>query len=268
MRPNSSHDIAVSSGSSPRCASSSTCFVELVVLGDEHLAERARVDEAQQPALRERDHDVRVLRRLLARRSSPAAADPTCRGGRRARRRRRAAARGTSRAARRRRDLVAHRARSMNSLRLLVTAHRAHAVDLDRLDLLADDLLLEIAAHDLDLRQLRHRSLPRAPSAPRRCRPCPRDPRRGLLGLLLRTTLALAVRARRRRAPSRRSASRDRGPRRARGSAGGRSHALRGELLQPRLVVAAAGPGGRFGDAVARGSAARGRAAVASPPSR
>ena len=42
-------------------------LLDVVVLGDEHLAERARVDEAQQPALRERDHDVRVLRRLLAR---------------------------------------------------------------------------------------------------------------------------------------------------------------------------------------------------------
>ena len=42
-----------------------------VGLGHEHLAERARVDEAQLPALGERDHDVGVLRHRLARALGP-----------------------------------------------------------------------------------------------------------------------------------------------------------------------------------------------------
>jgi hypothetical protein len=52
--PNRSHDSAVSSGSRPEVRELFDLLVDLVVLRDEHLAEGARVDEAQQPALRER----------------------------------------------------------------------------------------------------------------------------------------------------------------------------------------------------------------------
>ena len=59
-------------------------------------------------------------------------------------------------------------------LAVVVTADGTHAVDVDRLDLLADDLTVEVASHDLDLRQLRHLP-PRygPPGRARRCSPRP-----------------------------------------------------------------------------------------------
>ena len=125
-------------------------LLEVVVGGDEHLAERSRVDEPHHPALRERDHDVRVLRRLVARRlrAQQLARHPEVDDQRF----------GSVEpqhevlpAARDRHDLVAFE-RADELLLLLVAPDRAQARDLDRLDLLADDLLLEIAAHHFDLR--------------------------------------------------------------------------------------------------------------------
>ncbi len=69
--PKCSHDIAVSSGSMPEVRELGDLLLDGVGLGDEHLAERARVDEAQLTALREGDHDVRVLRHRVARALRP-----------------------------------------------------------------------------------------------------------------------------------------------------------------------------------------------------
>src|SRR6185437_9064700 len=48
-------------------------------------------------------------------------------------------------------------------LLVLVAPDRPRAGDFHRLDLLSDDLLVEIAAQHLDLRQLRHRHPPALP---------------------------------------------------------------------------------------------------------
>src|SRR2546423_14283573 len=127
-------------------------LLDAVELGDEHLAERARVDEAQLTALGERDHDMRVLGGRLARSLGPneltrhpevdhedvapveprqdvltAPFDPG--------------------------DLLAHEA-VRELLPVVVPADRAHAVGVPRLDALPYDLPVEVAANDLDLRQL------------------------------------------------------------------------------------------------------------------
>ena len=133
-------------------------LLDAVELGDEHLAERARVDEAQLTALGERDHDMRVLGGRLARSLGPnelsghpevdhedvapveprqdvlaAPFDPG--------------------------DLLADEA-VRELLPVVVPADRAHAVGVHRLDALPYDLPFEVAANDLDLRQLRHRLPP------------------------------------------------------------------------------------------------------------
>ena len=133
-------------------------LLDAVELGDEHLAERARVDEAQLTALGERDHDVRVLRRRLARPLGPdelsrhpemdhedvapveprqdvlaAPFDPG--------------------------DLLADEP-VRELLPVVMPPDRAHAVGVHRLDALPYDLPFEVAANDLDLRQLRHRLPP------------------------------------------------------------------------------------------------------------
>ena len=150
IRPKRSHDNAVSSGSRPRCASSSTCWSISSYCVDEHLAERARVDEAQQPALRERDDDVRVLRRLLARGlgaqqlARHAEVHDEHVGA--------VELQHEVLAAPLRRDDLAADEDVDELLAVAVPANRPRAGDLHRLDLLADDLALEVAPHDLDLR--------------------------------------------------------------------------------------------------------------------
>src|SRR5262249_11929998 len=133
-------------------------LLHTVELRHEHLAERAWVDEAQLTALRERDHDVGVLRHGLARALGPdelsghaemdhqdvaaiepgedvlaTSFDP-----------------GDALADETVRELLA----------VVVPTDRAHAVGVDCLDALADDLAFEGAPNHLDLRQLRHRCPP------------------------------------------------------------------------------------------------------------
>ena len=128
--------------------------------GDEQLAERARVDEAQASGLGEGDDHVGVLVRLLLGRPFGAqkltahsevddedvaaleldqqvlapAVDPH--------------------------DLAALELAG-EVLLVGVPADRSHAADVDLLDALADDLLLEVAPQRLDFGQLRHRRSPR-----------------------------------------------------------------------------------------------------------
>src|SRR5437764_5600468 len=133
-------------------------LLDAVELGDEHLAERARVDEAQLTALGERDHDVRVLRCRLARSLGPnelsghpevdhedvASVEPR---------------QDVLAAPFDPRDLLADEP-VRELLPVVMPADRAHAVGVHGLDALPYDLPFEVAANDLDLRQLRHRLPP------------------------------------------------------------------------------------------------------------
>ena len=210
----------------PRCASSVDLLLDVVELGDEHLAERARVDEAQLAALRERDDDVRVLRHRRRARSCARGAGPTCRGGSRARRRRRASAGGTC--PRRSTPVIfLPTSRFANCLRLWCRRTARMPSASTALDLLADDLASRGRGGRPRPQAAQASVLTPTPSR-RRTRPSlaassqafPRDARRRLLGRLLRPALAGAVRLAARAARWRRSASSGRGPRGAPGSAG------------------------------------------------
>ena len=194
-------------------------LLELVVLRHEHLAERARVDEAQQPALGEVDHDVRVLRRLLARGLRAQQLTRHAEVHDRARRVRRAGSRGTSRAAAPRRS-CGPRAASMNSF--LFLCRRTERVPVTSTDL----IFLPTTSRSRSRRKTSTSGssgivapLPRPPRpADASTRPTPRPARP-----------ASSNRPRPRRTgdrsrrPPRRSASRDPGPRRGRRSAGDRA---------------------------------------------
>jgi hypothetical protein len=129
-------------------------LLDAVELGDEHLAECARVDEAQLTALGERDDNVRVLGGRLARSLGPdelsghpevdhedvapveprqdvlaAPFDPG--------------------------DLLADEP-VRELLPIVVPANRTHAVGIDRLHALPHYFPFEVAANNLDFRQLRH----------------------------------------------------------------------------------------------------------------
>ena len=230
-------------------------LLELVVRRDEHLAERAGIDEAQQPALRERDHDVRVLRRLLPRRLRAAAAVPTCRGARSARRCRRAAARGTCPAAATDTILCPSSA-PMNSFFCLWRR-------IDRRPATSTVLIFLPTTSFSRSRRMTSTSgssgIAPLLSPVFARKPTARDPGRGLLGLLLRATFAFAValvtdehRREEVLGVIRALVAHDvpRPPERPR----------RGELLEARLVVAAARDRRRLRRCGPGGSAARGRA--------
>src|SRR6266498_1045642 len=230
--PKCSHDIAVSSGSSPRCESS--LISQRHDFGHEHLAERAWIDEPELTTLGEGDHDVRVLGTRVARTAARAeqlarhaemdhehvvVVEP---------------AEDVLAAPLDARELLAFEARR-ELLAVVVSPDRTHAVDLDRLHAFADELALEVATHHLDFRQLRHRA-PRLgrPRLPPRARPRLRPRRRPARcrgpgptpSGLPPAPPASSTAPRRGRAPhsrcepSRRSASSGRGPRREPGTSG------------------------------------------------
>src|SRR5579884_1333354 len=196
----------------------------------EHLAERSRVDEAQLPALRERDDDVRVLRKGLLR------------GLRAQQLTGHAEVRDEHVAALEPHQQVlaapvhagdAHALEARHELlAVLVPPDRAHALHLDGLDPLAAHLAFEVAPDDLDLRQLRHPTLLRVPCPqrppvrpPSRTRPARTATATRLLPRPARPASSNALRPfrapRRRASPSRRSASRGRARGRRPGSAAG-----------------------------------------------
>ena len=125
-------------------------LIELVVLRHEQLAERAGIDEAQESTLRERDDDVRMLRCLLARALRPQqlSRHPEMHDN----------GLGTVEP---QHEVLAAPLHSSHFaafelrrefLLVAVAANRPQSRHLDRLDLLADDFPVEVAAYHLDLR--------------------------------------------------------------------------------------------------------------------
>src|SRR3954454_10686536 len=190
--------------------------LDAVELRDEHLAERARIDEPQLAALGEGDDDVGVLgHRLLGARGPPQLArppegDPQHLAAVELHEQVLAPSLDAH-------ELLADQ-RLGELLALPVTTDRAHPGDVDGLHLLADDLLLEISPDHLDLRELRHPAppLPRSATRPPTPEPMPHAPPPAPLASWSRPRRARTPAGR--GARSRRSASRDRVPRRAPGS--------------------------------------------------
>src|ERR1700730_17457322 len=119
-----------------------------------------------------------------------------------------------------RRDLAAFE-QTDELLLVAMTADRTGAGHLDRLDLLADDLLVEVAAQPLAVRQLRHR---RPPAPPPLLGDASTPPTRPPARPASSSALRLPRTGGRSRRRPRRNAWHDRAPRRAPHSAGVRGY--------------------------------------------